>query len=233
MGGSLPGLMKLYDEFKDRRKDFEIIAFHDTKAKTFEELDARLEQVKSRHWGGRDLPFPILLDSTGNTLRNFGVSSFPTIIVIDPKGKVVKHGGETTVRLHLMETDPEVKKALRQLKGARKPERFDAAVKALVDTGSDKAGFALAHFADKATPEQRAKIGAALEKMGGIWAVGFFFGDHGLQSKDKQARLAAAKAIAKIGDKNLLFSLARIANNEPDAEVKKVLNDAITELNGR
>ena len=69
--------------------------------------------------------------------------------------------------------------------------------------------------------------------MGGTWAVGFFWGEHGLGSKDKQVRLAAAKAIRKIGEKNMLYSLVRMANNEQDEEVRKVLNEAITELNGR
>ena len=158
MRGSLPGLMKFYDEFKDRRKDFEIIAFHDTKAKTFAELDPKLASVKSQFWGGRDLPFPILLDATGNTLRSFGVSSFPTIIVIDPKGKVVKHGGEHTVREHLMKTDPVVKSAMKKLKAARKPEKFAAAVQSIADAGGDKAGYALATFAQDATRLTRPRI---------------------------------------------------------------------------
>ncbi len=111
--------MKMYDEFKDRRKDFEILAFHDAKATDFAQLDVKLASIKSEVWGGRDLPFPILLDNTGETLRRYGVSSFPTVIVIDPKGKVVKHGGEYTVRVHLMETSKEAKKYLRALKTAR------------------------------------------------------------------------------------------------------------------
>ena len=228
MRGSLPGLMKFYDEFKDRRKDFEIVAFHDTKAKTFAELDPKLAPLKSQVWGGRDLPFPILLDATGNTLRSFGVSSFPTIIVIDPKGNVVKHGGEHTVREHLMTTDPEVRKSLRKLKAD-----FDTTVKILEDGGGNKAGYALSQFAGKAKPEQIERIRVALEKIGGTWALGFFLGDHGLQSKDKQARIAAAKALGKIGDRNLLFSIVKIANAEADADVKKALNETIGILNGR
>ena len=81
--------MKMYEQFKDRRKDFEILAFHDAKATDFAQLDAKLRDLKSEVWGGRDLPFPILLDRTGETLRRYGVSSFPTVIVIDPKGPMV------------------------------------------------------------------------------------------------------------------------------------------------
>lgn len=233
MRGSLPGLIKLYDQFKDRRKDFEIIAFHDTKAKSFAELDPRLAQLKSKFWGGRDLPFPILLDATGNTLRTFGVSSFPTVIVIDPKGRVVPHGGEHTLVEHLLKTDPVVKKAMAKLKSARKPDTFAAAVAAVAAGGGDKAGYALATFAQDATPEQAAAIAPALVKIGGTWGVSFFWGDHGLQSKDKRARIAAARALAKIGDRNLLFSLVKIANAEQDADVKQALNDAIAALNAR
>lgn len=40
------------------------------------------------------LPFPILLDSTRTTIKNYGIDSFPTAILIDPEGKVVAGGSE-------------------------------------------------------------------------------------------------------------------------------------------
>jgi hypothetical protein len=227
--------MKFYDEFKDRRKDFEILAFHDAKASDLQDLDAKLneEGVKERHWGGRDLPFPILMDATGATIRAYGVSSFPTIIVIDPKGKLVRHGGEHTIREHLFKTDPAVKRILGQLKAARKPEQFEAAVTEIEKTVGDKAGFALNSFAEKATPAQVKTIADAFERMGGAYALGFFWGDHGLGAKDKAARIRAAEVIGKHGDKNYLFSLSKLHNEEEDPDVKKALSDALTEINNR
>ncbi len=79
--------MKFYNEHKT--DEFEILAFHDTAAKTFEELDERVQPAKSKHWNGQDLPFPILLDSTGKTIEQFEVSMFPTMVLFDPEGRLV------------------------------------------------------------------------------------------------------------------------------------------------
>ena len=40
-------MIALYNQFKDRRADFEILAFHDNTSKTFEELDPKLEKLQS------------------------------------------------------------------------------------------------------------------------------------------------------------------------------------------
>ena len=90
----MPKLMKMYDEFKELRDKFEILAFHDTKAKTFEEYDEKMKPVIEKRWKGKELPFPVLLDSTGKTIRNFGISAYPTLVLIDPEGKIVRRGGD-------------------------------------------------------------------------------------------------------------------------------------------
>ncbi len=84
--------MKFQEEYKDYADRFVILTFHDTRAKTFEELDARLAPIERDVWGGRKLPFPILLDATGQTLRNWGVRAYPTMVLIDPEGNIVKGG---------------------------------------------------------------------------------------------------------------------------------------------
>ena len=86
--------MKLWDKYEPLGDEFTIIAFHDDRAKTFEELDEKLADVIADRWDGRELPFPILLDATGKTLREYGISAFPTLLLIDPEGKLVKGGGE-------------------------------------------------------------------------------------------------------------------------------------------
>ncbi len=90
MGGSLPAMIDFYEENKGARDRFEIIAFHDASAKTFEELDAKLAPIIEEEWKGRTLPFPVLLDSTGETIRKFGVRAFPTVLLVDPEGRL--HG---------------------------------------------------------------------------------------------------------------------------------------------
>jgi peroxiredoxin len=73
---------------KDRDK-FEIILFHDNTINDFEQLDGKLKKTKELYWRGRDLPFPVLLDSTGHTFKEFGIRGLPTSFLIDPQGNVV------------------------------------------------------------------------------------------------------------------------------------------------
>ncbi|RJP36154.1 MAG: TlpA family protein disulfide reductase [Phycisphaerales bacterium] len=98
---SLPGLMDLYEAHRADRDKFEILAFHDTTVQDFKELDQKLVPIKKSHWNGRDLPFPILLDSTGETLKAFGVTGFPTTVLIDPDGKLVGQAGEEDLEAKL------------------------------------------------------------------------------------------------------------------------------------
>jgi len=100
VGRSLPELMQFWDEYPDDRDKFVFLAFHDKQAKDFDELDAKLVPIVRDTWGGRNLPFPILLDSTGQTVEEYGIQSWPTTILINPEGKVVM-GSEETIREHL------------------------------------------------------------------------------------------------------------------------------------
>jgi hypothetical protein len=86
----LPALIELYDEHRAHRDRFEILAFHDASAPTFADLDPKLKPIIASRWHGRPLPFPILLDSTGETIKNFGIRAFPTTILIDPEGHLVR-----------------------------------------------------------------------------------------------------------------------------------------------
>ena len=82
--------MELYEKHASLRDRFEIFAFHDPSVKSFEELDPRLEELAADRWGGASLPFPILLDPTGETIDALGITSFPTLLLVGPDGKVVR-----------------------------------------------------------------------------------------------------------------------------------------------
>ena len=84
----MPGLIDFYEQHQDDER-FEIIAFHDASAKTFEELDEKTAKAQEKLWGGRELPFPVLLDESGSTIEQFGIRAFPTMILVDPEGKLV------------------------------------------------------------------------------------------------------------------------------------------------
>ncbi len=92
----MPRLIDFYEKEKSDR--FEILAFHDATVKSFEELDEKLATIKDKHWKGRALPFPILLDATGETIKQFGIHAFPTTILIDPEGRLVGEGSEVELK---------------------------------------------------------------------------------------------------------------------------------------
>lgn len=91
----MPDLMALHDDYADR--DLAIIAVHDASVANLDELRAKLAPIVSSRWSGREIPFRLALDGgaekqgsgQGATTRLYGISSFPTSILIDREGKVV------------------------------------------------------------------------------------------------------------------------------------------------
>ncbi len=94
-------MIDFYEDHKADRDKFEILAFHDAQAKNFAELDSKLEPIIKNAWSGRPLPFPILLDSTGKTVEKFGIRAFPTMLLIDPEGRLVGEATEEELQKHL------------------------------------------------------------------------------------------------------------------------------------
>lgn len=93
----------------DRDERFEIVAFHDASVGSLAELDAKLKQrgIAEKHWKGRELPFPVLIDKTGATIEQFGVRAFPTVLLVDPEGKLVgMTRGVTELKQRLGLADP-------------------------------------------------------------------------------------------------------------------------------
>ncbi len=97
MREGVPSLAAFYGKHKDRLDRFEILAIHDSTVKTLEELDIRLAPAVEKVWGGKPLPFPVLVDDRGRTKRAWGVSEVPTVILVDPAGKIVSAGNEETL----------------------------------------------------------------------------------------------------------------------------------------
>ncbi len=99
----MPKLIKFYEEHADQRDKFEIIAFHDASAKTIAEIDQKLKEkdVFDKYWFGKNLPFPVLVDDTRTTIDGWGIRAFPTIVLIDPDGKLVKGGSLEMLKTEL------------------------------------------------------------------------------------------------------------------------------------
>jgi hypothetical protein len=95
LGKQLPELMAFYEAHRGQRDRFEILAFccdFSETLKTIPELEKRLEAVKRAVWGGKSLPFPVLLDNTFQTYVWYGLegSGVSNILLIDPEGKLVE-----------------------------------------------------------------------------------------------------------------------------------------------
>jgi thiol-disulfide isomerase/thioredoxin len=95
----LPQLMTFYEDHKDQRDRFEILAIcvdPEGEVKTMAEVDRHLEPIVQHVWGGRRLPFPILLDPTFQTRERFGLLGMGDVLLFDPEGRLVK-GDETVL----------------------------------------------------------------------------------------------------------------------------------------
>lgn len=97
LGKGLPELMAFYETHKAQRDRFEILAFCCDFSETLPDiaaLERQLGHVKKAVWGGKDLPFPVLLDNTFQTYERFGLegNGVSNTLLIDPEGKLVEGG---------------------------------------------------------------------------------------------------------------------------------------------
>lgn len=89
----MPELFDLHDRYKDRGVVFVGVHVDGNGAcPTVEKLDAKLAGIRERVWKGRDVPFPVALypdkDDGGGPAEVYGVTGYPTTVVIDKKGRV-------------------------------------------------------------------------------------------------------------------------------------------------
>lgn len=96
--GSMPKLIEFYREFHDA--GLEVVAVHTATDNSPEQFDKRLASASEENWGGRPLPFPVAIDaakegkekppSYGKITSSYGIHSWPTAVLIDRKGRVVR-----------------------------------------------------------------------------------------------------------------------------------------------
>ena len=89
VGRAIPEMMAIYDDHPDERDDYVVLTVHAPDGKSFAEVDEKLVPIVRDIWGGRMMPFPILLDADGKIQKTFGVSHWPTTLLFDPEGKLV------------------------------------------------------------------------------------------------------------------------------------------------
>jgi thiol-disulfide isomerase/thioredoxin len=96
----MPNLVELDRKFAGR--PLAILAIHDQSVQSRAAYDRKIGTVRERLWGGRDLPFRVLLDrpdpnnhddlgeeGTGTTISRYSVTSFPSLFVIDRDGTMI------------------------------------------------------------------------------------------------------------------------------------------------
>jgi predicted transcriptional regulator len=102
--------MKFHDTHKEFHDRYAVLTVHDPQAKTLADLDGHLKRLQEQKWK-REFPFPVILDTTGKTLKAWGIRGFPTIAVIDPEGAVVykDHGGAEEFLLEQLKNEKQTK----------------------------------------------------------------------------------------------------------------------------
>ena len=95
----MPKLIELHNRYAE--KGLVVIGVHDGTIGSLKELEAKMKQLEEKRWG-RDLPFLIALDGGGKrpikgtdltalgaTTAAYGISAFPTTVLVDKNGRVV------------------------------------------------------------------------------------------------------------------------------------------------
>jgi thiol-disulfide isomerase/thioredoxin len=98
---AMPNLMQLHEKFS--KHDLIIIAVHDDSLGSIEELQQKLKDLSKERWSGQQISFAIALDGGGKTKIEgtdrstrgatsaaYGVQTWPTSILIDRDGNVIK-----------------------------------------------------------------------------------------------------------------------------------------------
>ncbi len=97
---NMPHLVELQSKFAGR--PLAILALHDQSVQSRAAYDRKITTVRQRLWGGRDLPFRVLLDQpdlskpkdldaegAGTTIGRYHITGFPTLFVIDRDGTLI------------------------------------------------------------------------------------------------------------------------------------------------
>lgn len=98
---AMPKLIGLHEKY--HHKGLVIIGIHDDSMKSVRQLQKKIAQLSEERWKGRKIPFAIALDGGGNTpiegtertargatTAAYGIQSWPTVVLIDKYGKLVK-----------------------------------------------------------------------------------------------------------------------------------------------
>jgi thiol-disulfide isomerase/thioredoxin len=99
--GPMPKLKKLQEKYND--KGLVIVAIHADSLNSVKDLEEKLYRINNDYWQDITIPFAVALDgggvckiegstksAQGATTAAYGVLSWPTMVLIDKQGKIVK-----------------------------------------------------------------------------------------------------------------------------------------------
>lgn len=84
--------MDLVERHAAQRNRFAILTLHTNDIKDVATMDKQIAKLEESTWKGRRFPFPVLLDETGQMMRDWGVGALPTSLLVDPQGMIVEGG---------------------------------------------------------------------------------------------------------------------------------------------
>jgi thiol-disulfide isomerase/thioredoxin len=98
MATGIPKLVDFYEDYEDYRTRFEIVGvcidffgeIHD-----MTDLETTISPYVTSVWEGREIEFPIVLDTTFQSWERFGIPGLGTIILVDPDGNLVDGDDKT------------------------------------------------------------------------------------------------------------------------------------------
>ena len=82
-------MFKFAEEHKALADKFVILTFHQgMNEKTLADCKPQFQKLQTNVWKIDKFPFPILMDASGQTVKNYKVAGYPTGALIDPDGKL-------------------------------------------------------------------------------------------------------------------------------------------------
>ena len=103
----LPKLTRFYEEHAAQRDRFEILSMcldPEGNLKSMADVERKLEPIIEHVWGGKALPFPVMLDNSLETMEGYGLGGFGSVFLVDPQGNLIE-GDETVLAGKLKERE--------------------------------------------------------------------------------------------------------------------------------
>lgn len=102
-GKAIPWMIQLPEKYKAQRTRLALLSFHyDRKGtQSLVALEPELARLETELWKTK-LPFPVVVDASGKTIKDWKIEAYPTLLLIDPEGRIMARG-ESAIETRLSE----------------------------------------------------------------------------------------------------------------------------------